>query len=107
MTTAKLQVTGDRHYFFSLMPPLPSAMSSLPLQGGICMFAKGKTRKPIPILIVYADSIRNWAAASIDLWESAQQHHGAEYFYVHARGDADEAQELIDYYHPVMVRARF
>ena len=25
------------------------------------------------------------------------------HFYVHARGDADEAQELIDYYHPVMV----
>ena len=97
MTTAQLQGASGRHYFFSLMPPLPSAMPSLPLQGGICMFAKGKTRNPIPVLIVYAASIRNWAGASVTLWESAQQDHGAEHFYVHARGDADEAQELIDY----------
>ena len=68
------------------------------------MFAKGKTKNPIPVLIVYAASIRNWAGASVTLWESAQQDHGAEHFYVHARGDADEAQELIDYYRPVMVK---
>jgi len=69
------------------------------------MFGKGNPIKPIPVLIVYAASIRNWGAASLSLWESAQQHHGAEHFYVHARGDANEAQELIDYYHPVMVKA--